>query len=80
MKRIVLCLALVMCGCELNGIEQPKPVELRFTIGDIVDLKIGGKGQIVGLDIGDRRPYWVRIRTDAGIERVWLYEFELEIK
>jgi len=81
MKRIVLCLALVMfCGCEPYGLHPPKPaqVELRFQIGDVVDLKIGGQGQIVAIQ-GINRPYHVRIRTDAGTERVWLDEFELRI-
>ena len=81
MKRIVLLFALVLCGCTPNGLEQPKKaqIELRFQIGDVVDLKIGGKGQIVKIQ-GRDRPYYVRIRTDAGIERIWLDEFELEIK
>ncbi len=79
MKRIVLCLALIMCGCELNGIEKPRSVDLRFQIGDIVDLKIGGQGQIISIS-GSSRPYYIRIRTDAGIEKVWFDEFELEIK
>ena len=81
MKRIVLCLALIVCGCTPNGLEGPKKaeIELRFQIGDVVDLKIGGKGQIINI-MGNNRPYHIRIRTDAGIERVWLDEFELEIK
>jgi len=79
MNRIVLLLALVMCGCELNGLEKPKQTELHFQIGDVVDLKIGGKGQIVSIQ-GRNRPYCIRIRTDAGTERIWLNEFELVIK
>ena len=85
MKKLVLCLALVLCGCTPNGLEQSKKpkkprVELRFQIGDMVDLKIGGTGQIVNIVGKYNRPYSVRIRTDAGIERVWFDEFELEIK
>jgi len=78
MKKLVLCLALVMCGCTPNGLEQPK-IELRFQIGDVVDLKIGGKGQVVRIQ-GNDRPYHIRIRTDAGVERVWMNEFELVIQ
>lgn len=45
MKKLVLLLALVVCGCTHPGesIEQPRPkseVKLRFQIGDVVDLKI----------------------------------------
>lgn len=85
MKKLVLLLALIMCGCELNGIEQPekpeKPteMELQFQIGDVVDLKIGGQGQITNI-VGSKRPYLIRIRTDASIEKLWFDEFELEIK
>ena len=80
MKKLVLLLALVMCGCGLNGVEPKRPrVELRFQIGDMVDLKIGGNGQVIDI-VGSNRPYYVRIRTDAGIERVWLDEFELVIQ
>jgi hypothetical protein len=83
MKKLVLCLALIMFGgCELNGIEQPrkKEIELRFQIGDVVDLKIGGQGQVIKI-VGDRnQPYLIRIRTDDGTKKIWLDEFELEIK
>jgi hypothetical protein len=51
---------------------------LRFQIGDVVDLKIGGQGQVIQI-VGSSRPYYVRIRTDAGLEKVWLDEFELEM-
>jgi len=80
MKKLVLCLALAMfCGCELNGLDSSK-TELRFKVGDVVDLKIGGEGQITRI-VGKRnQPYWVRTRTDDGIERIWFDEFELEIK
>jgi len=77
---LTLCLALVMfCGCELNGVESSKQAELHFKIGEVVDLKIGGKGQIVKIVGVRNQPYWVRVRTDAGIERMWFDEFELEI-
>jgi uncharacterized protein YodC (DUF2158 family) len=74
-------LALVFCGCELNGLEQPeKPkVELRFEIGDVVDLKIGGQGQVIQIYKNSNRPYEIRIRTDAGLDYSRFKEFELEI-
>jgi len=79
MKRIVLLLALAMfCGCELNGVESSK-TEMEFKIGDVVDLKIGGKGQVTRIVGSRNQPYWVRIRTDDSVERVWFDAFELEI-
>jgi len=79
MKKLVLLFALIVCGCGLNGVEKPSRPDLQFQVGDVVDLKIGGQGQIIQIS-GRLRPYWVRIRTDNGTERVWLDEFELEIK
>jgi hypothetical protein len=64
--------------------ETPKwgiNLNLRLERGQMVDLKIGGEGQIVEI----RRhwitcPYGVKIQTDDGPKIVWLNEFELVIK
>jgi len=79
MKKLVLCFAIVMmCGCTPNGLEKPQPT-LRFQIGDVVDLKIGGKGQVINIQ-GQGKPYLIRIRTDEGTNGAWFDEFELEIQ
>lgn len=79
MKKLALLLALIMCGCTHTG-ETPPKVELRFQVRDVVDLKIGGQGQIIRIVGISHQPYLVRIRTDDGVESVWFNEFELEIK
>ena len=76
MKKFVLLLALVICGC---GPVEPKP-KLRFQLGQVVDLRIGGEGQIIDILRHSRRPYQVRIRTEDGFDVWYLSEFELEIK
>jgi hypothetical protein len=62
---------------------MPEPafihLNLEFEKGQMVDLKIGGKGQVVEI----RRlwitcPYGVRIQTDDGPKIVWLSGWELE--
>lgn len=74
MKKLVLCLVLIICGCTHS---DEAPHGLQFNIGDVVDLKVGGQGQVINIK-GISKPYHVRIRTNIGLTIIWLDEFELE--
>jgi hypothetical protein len=54
-------------------------LNLKFGKGAVVNLKIGGRGQIIGMrrSKGDK-PYLIRIRDEAGFDSYWMDEFELE--
>lgn len=81
MKKIVLWLSVMALGLCL-GCTPPKPtidINLKFREGQVVNLKIGGRGQIDEVWAGDKRPYRVRIQTDEGPKYWWFQEFELEI-
>lgn len=77
--RFTLCLMVAFClGCTS---EPGEHTSLKFQKGQVVDLKIGGKGQIVEVRVGDGwLPYRLRIQTTEGPKYWWFYEFELEIK
>ena len=80
-KRLLLAVCLVMAtlGCE----PQPKrePVNIELKIGQMVDLKIGGRGQIISVSGGrNGNRYCVRVNTNEGPENVWLDEFELNVE
>jgi len=79
----ILTFAVLTLGCTPQPAPQPQGthVFLRFRRGQIVDLKIGGRGQIIQVDnrSGGDRPYKVRIQTDNGPQDRWLNEFELRI-
>ncbi len=78
MKKIAILLILVLClGCA----EPTIRINLKFRQGQTVNLKIGGRGQIIEVDktwIGNHMPYRIRIQTDGGPKYMWFREFELE--
>jgi len=78
MKKLILLLALIVCGCQ--PVEPQPEVQLRFKIGDIVDLQIGGKGQIIDINYTRNAPYTIRIKTDQGCDYLYFREFELVIE
>jgi hypothetical protein len=54
-------------------------LELKLDIGDIVDLKIGGKGQVIARKhMRSDTPYLIRIRTNDGFDEQWLSKLEIE--
>jgi hypothetical protein len=54
-------------------------LNLKFEKGAIVNLKIGGRGQIITvLRARGDKPYLVRIRDEDGFDSLWMNEFELE--
>jgi uncharacterized protein YodC (DUF2158 family) len=62
---------------------SPKPaihINLKFEKGQMVDLKIGGQGQIVVVEGGYDSPYRVRVWTNDGPQYFWFSENELVIK
>jgi hypothetical protein len=90
MKKIALLLmmALGLClGCETNRERFDRQLSyrpiihlnLKFEKGQVIDLKIGGRGQIIRVAPKNDKPYQVRIRTENGWRDGWMEEFELEI-
>ena len=91
MKKIALWLAVMalgLClGCETYPEKHRRRLEarpdihfnLKFEKGQIINLKIGGREQIIKVASKDDKPYKVRIRTDDGWIDHWMDEFELEI-
>jgi hypothetical protein len=72
-----------MCGVtvemERRQTNQEFRLNLRFGRGDIVDLRLGGKGQIIKVwGKRDDAPYLIRIRTEDGFEERWMSEFEVK--
>ncbi len=76
----ILTLALG-CTPEKPGPPRGTHIFLEFQRSQMVDLKIGGYGQIIQVDNrkGDLKPYKVRIQTVNGPQNVWFNEFELYI-
>lgn len=71
-----------LCGCEPPEPKPAKPaiqVKLKFKYGEVVALKIGGRGQIIGISQLQNDYYKVRVQGDNGPRELWLYGFELEI-
>ena len=84
MKKIALWLSVMALGLCLGCTPPPKPnvkVNLKFRRGQVINLKIGGRGQIIDVDDtpGDTCPYCIRINTNEGPKYKWFQEFELEI-
>ena len=89
MKKIALWLSVMALGLCLGCTPEPEPtikIDLKFRIGQEVNLVIGGRGQIIEvhqpeLDWHGRMtsPYRVRINTDEGPKYMWFREFELEV-
>jgi len=53
-------------------------IDLKFRKGQVVNLKIGGRGQIIEAN-PTNGVYRVRVRTDDGSKFMWFHEFELEV-
>jgi hypothetical protein len=54
-------------------------MELRFDVGDIVDLKIGGKGQVIKRNYTRTdEPYLIRILTEDGFDERWVQKVEIK--
>ncbi len=68
--------------CEQEVTRQSPPsVELRFQVGTMIHLKIGGYGQIVGINTNTpNTTYHVRVNTYNGPKLVSFECYELEIK
>lgn len=83
MKIALLAMALGLClGCETELQMRNKPTihfDLKFKRGQIIDLKIGGRGQVIKVAPKEKRPYYIRIRTDNGPVDIWMNEFELRV-
>ncbi len=71
-----VAILLICAGCE-QAPQQPP----TFRQGQIVDLRIGHRGQILKVYIGANSPFYaVRVNSDYGPKRIILQEFELVIK
>ena len=92
MKKIALWLtvmALGLClGCESSLDKhrrqfEARPdihIDLKFKERQVVNLKIGGVGQIMRIDHKGDKPYGVKMRSEYyGTIIRWFREFELEI-
>jgi len=82
---LVCCVWMVVITFDDNGPNKPPPdppsVELRFQVGAMISLKIGGYGQIVGVNTTrGNTTYSVRVNTVYGPKIVCLRDYELEIK
>jgi hypothetical protein len=75
MKRIALLLMVGLCvGCG-------PATGLKFQKEQVVNLKIGGRGQIISVPwYWHTSPYKVRINTDEGPRYRQFREFELEVQ
>ena len=52
---------------------------LNFNHQQIVELKVGGRGQIIGIHYSRfHEPYLIRIRTNDGFEDHWMHEYEVK--
>ena len=78
---------LYLTGCRTPNhqkpgfISGPPSIELRFQVGTIIHLKIGGYGQIVGINTNTpTTTYSVRVNTAYGPRIFHLKNYELEIK
>jgi hypothetical protein len=74
-----LIILALFSGCGQPIDPAPMPVA-RFKRGDVVILKIDGRGQILRVFThpGEDVRYKVRVRTEDGPDCIVLYEFELE--
>lgn len=73
----ILCtIAISLALLALSGCEGPEP---KFKYGEVVNLKIGGTGQIVGISQLRDDYYKVRIQGYKGPRNFWFYGFELEV-
>ena len=88
MKLILIAFALftifcisAMCvsaGHEFTRLNQEFRDNLTFEKGDLVNLKLGGKGQILKVSgVRTERPYLVRTLGESGIDCCWMREWEL---
>ena len=70
-----VAILLLCAGCSQTPPQQP-----IFQRGQIVDLRIGRRGQILHVWVGTDGPkYSVRVNSERGPTRVVLQEFELRI-
>lgn len=77
---VIICTLAISYERETHKANQEFRLNLKFGKGDIVDLKIGGKGQIISVwGIRDKTPYLIRIRTVDGFEEHWMSEFEVKL-
>lgn len=79
----ILAFAVLTLGCTPEPPPPPQGTHifLQFRQGQMIDLKIGGFGQIIQVENrrADQKPYKVRIQTDRGPQDRWFSEFELYI-
>ncbi len=80
MRKITLWLSAMVLVFYLVCTSEPTMcTDLKFKQDQIVNLRVGGSGQIIAVDNrNEDKPYRVRIRTEDGIETIWMNEFELE--
>jgi len=88
MKKLVLLLALVLCcGCanpvdkwtqEYQAAETAAQATMKFEVGDLVGIKLGGLGMVVDRS-GFDRTYCVRTGPNVNYELQTFYAFELEM-
>ena len=81
------CTMLCLTGCRTPNhqkpgfISGPPSVELRFQVGTMISLKIGGHGQIVSVTTNTKHAlYSVRVHTAHGPKIFCFRDYELEIK
>ncbi len=87
MKKFVLLLAIVMCGCtpSMDEMMQNHQVAeanrqegMEFEVGDMVAIKLGGLGMVIDRS-GFRIDYLIRTGPAGQYARRWFDEFELEM-
>jgi len=80
-KNITLWLAMMALGLCLGCSDPVHKFRHKFRVGQIVDLKIGGQGQITAVN-----PNWmelnyrVRVNTENGPKYFSFSEFELKFQ
>ncbi len=81
---ILLVVGIIIAGVALAEMERDQTnqefrLNLDFDKGDILNLKIGGTGQVIQIRwTHSDKPYLVRIRTEQEVTEKWMSDFELE--
>lgn len=84
--KYVLCLVLIICGCthsdemtqERQAVEAAQQASTEFHVGDIINIKLGGQGMVIGYAGFRGQTIVIRTGPAGHYERRTFAVFELE--